>query len=60
MSQDLTASKKPMPYTEVRKLFSEARQKQLRLQGPITDRAIQVIQESRKYAHSPILAAGQD
>jgi hypothetical protein len=41
-----------MPYVEVRKLFSEGRQKQLKAQGPITDEAIQRIRQSRKYLPS--------
>ena len=40
---------------EVRKLFSEGRQKQLLAQGPITDEAIQRIRQSRKYVPSPRL-----
>lgn len=45
------------PYHEVRAFFSEARRQQLQAQGPITQASIRAIQQSRKYAHSPSLAA---
>lgn len=48
------------PYLEVRRDFSEARQQQLRSQGPVTKAAIQRIQQSRKYAHSPVSAMVRD
>lgn len=47
------------PYPEVRTFFSEARRQQLQAQGPITQTAIRTIQQSRKYAHSPSLAANR-
>ncbi len=53
---DQTPSKKLMPYLEVRKGFSEARRLLQEGQVPITKAAIQRIQQSRKYAHSPNLA----
>ena len=56
MASDLKTLKKLMAYSEVRKGFSEARQQQLLSQGPITKAAIQRIQQSRKYAHSPVSA----
>lgn len=43
-----------MPYSEVRKVFSEARRLQLQSQGAVTQESILRIQQSRKYAHSPI------
>ena len=56
MNATATHSKKLKPYVEVRKVFSEARQKQLSVQGPITQAAILRIQQSRKYARSPVSA----
>lgn len=55
MSQEPQTSSPLMPYAEVRKLFSEGRQQQLLAQGPITDQAIQMIRQSRKYVPSPRL-----
>lgn len=52
-------SKKLMPYAEVRQVFYEAQQKLLSEQGPVTKAAIRQIQQSRKYAHSPVLAAAR-
>ncbi|MBE2283423.1 MAG: hypothetical protein IAE77_08170 [Prosthecobacter sp.] len=49
-------SKKLMAYSEVRKGFSEALREQLQSQGPVTKAAIRKIQQSRKYAHSPVSA----
>lgn len=46
-----------MPYEELRRTFSEGRQRLLQQQGPITDEVIRRLQDSRKYAHSPISAA---
>lgn len=56
MATNLKTLKKLMPYSEVRKGFSETRQQQLLSQGPITKAAIQQIQQSRKYARSPVSA----
>ncbi len=56
MTSILNTSKKLKPYLEVRRVFSEARQQQLLTQGPITKAAIYRIQQSRKYAHSPVSA----
>lgn len=44
------------PYSEVRRIFSEMRLAQLRTQGPVTEAEIRRIQQSRKYAHSPVSA----
>jgi hypothetical protein len=52
-------TKKLKPYSEVRRDFSEARRQQLLTQGPITGVAILEIQQSRKYAHSPISAVSR-
>jgi hypothetical protein len=49
-------SKVLRPYSEVRRDFSESLRQQLLTQGPITGAAILEIQQSRKYAHSPISA----
>ncbi|MCF7786021.1 MAG: hypothetical protein K9N47_07860 [Prosthecobacter sp.] len=57
MPQEQKAAKTLMPYEELRRSFSEARQNMSRMQGLITDQMIQRLQESRKYAHSPISAA---
>ena len=56
MNATATHSKTLKPYVEVLKVFSEARQKQLSAQGPITQAAILRIQQSRKYARSPVSA----
>ena len=63
MSSPLSNEKKVMklkPYAEVRRDFSEALQQQLRSQGPVTKAAIQRLQQSRKYAHSPVSAMRRD
>lgn len=49
-------SKTLKPYAEVRKDFSEARRQLWLTQGPVTLEQIQRIQQSRKYAHSPVSA----
>lgn len=51
-----TPTAKLKPYQEVRAFFSEGRREQLRTQGPITQKAIRTIQQSRKYARSPASA----
>lgn len=60
MPTNRNISKKLMAYSEVRKGFSEALQQQLQSQGPVTKAAIQRIQQSRKYAHSPASAMMRD
>lgn len=59
MNSNTVSTKKLKPYSEVRRDFSEARQQQLLTQGPITGAAILEIQQSRKYAHSPISAVSR-
>ena len=49
-------SKTLKPYAEVRKDFSEALRQLWLTQGPVTLEQIQRIQQSRKYAHSPVSA----
>lgn len=56
MASQPDTSKKLKPYAEVRKGFSDALRKQWLSQGPVTLEAILRIQQSRKYARSPILA----
>lgn len=56
MASNPLTSKTLMPYSEVRRGFSEARRQQWLTQGPVTLEAIQRIQQSRKYAHSPVSA----
>ena len=60
MSQDPMPSKKPMPYLEMRQVFSEARHAQLNRQGEITNQVIKTLQESRKYARSKPLPMIRD
>jgi len=57
MPQEPKPAKTLMPYEELRRSFYESRQNMSRMQGPITDQMIQRLQESRKYARSPISAA---
>ena len=59
MASNQDTSKTLKPYAEVRRGFSEARRQQLLTQGPITGVAILEIQQSRKYAHSPISAVSR-
>lgn len=56
MASTQPTSKMLKPYAEVRRGFSEARRLQWLTQGPVTLEAIQQIQQSRKYAHSPVSA----
>ena len=57
MPQEPKPVKTLMSYEELRRTFSEGRQQLLQQQGPITSEMIQRLQDSRKYAHSPISAA---
>lgn len=57
MPQETKPAKTLMPYEEVRRTFYEGRQRLLQERIAITDEMIQRLQDSRKYAHSPILAA---
>lgn len=56
MPAEPTPSKAPMPYAEFRKGFFEAQQRLLEVQEPITLKMIQTLQQTRKYARSPVLA----
>lgn len=56
MASNSLISKTLKPYAEVRRGFSEARRQQWLTQGPVTLEAIQQIQQSRKYARSPVSA----
>ena len=56
MTQEPKTAKTLMPYEQLRRSFYESRQNMSRMQGPITDQMIQRLQESRKYADSPISA----
>jgi hypothetical protein len=56
MASTQLISKTLKPYVEVRRDFSEARRQQLLTQGPVTLEVIQQIQQSRKYARSPVSA----
>lgn len=57
MSPETKPTKTLMSYEELRRTFSEGRQQLLQQQGPITQEMIRRLQDSRKYAHSPISAA---
>ena len=56
MASNQDISKTLKPYAEVRRGFSEARRHQWLTQGAVTLVAIQKIQQSRKYARSPVSA----
>jgi hypothetical protein len=56
MASNPIISKTLKPYSAVRRGFCEARRQQWLTQGPVTLEAIQRIQQSRKYAHSPVSA----
>ncbi len=56
MSPETKPTKTLMPYEELRRTFFEGRQQLLQQQGPITQEMIRRLQDSRKYAHSPISA----
>lgn len=49
MHQDPTPSKKPISVEALSKRFSEARQKQLREQGLVTDEDLRRLEASRKH-----------
>ena len=57
MPQEPKPVKTLMSYEELRRTFSEGRQQLLQQQGPITQEMIRRLQDSRKYAHSPISSA---
>lgn len=56
MASNQNTSQTLKPYAEVRRGFSEARRQQWLTQGAVTLVAIQQIQQSRKYARSPVSA----
>ena len=49
MPPDQTVSKKLMPYSDMRRIFSEGRRMQLSKQGPMTARMVRELQATMKH-----------